>query len=520
MSDSPYTKLSREEIAEMEVGNTAISRTLSIALAFAFGLTILSVPIVQHFIEIRAGFENSRSWVWPRVYEIFQYPRQAWTALRNPTNGNLTSRLREASNILTRGFQSYEVALENDSFITQMALPHTQALTAEFLGLGNEQVYLGKKNWLFYQPDVAYLTGQGFLDPSFQRTRARNGEENATKGIQPDPIKAIIQIRDQLRSRNIQLLIVPIPVKPMIEPEFLSSAYNSSAPIPLQNPSYGVFLSRLEGANIDYLDVSQTLASGKQSTGQSQFLRTDTHWTPEAMERAVTLLTEKIRTLGVEVDGQDIELKRSPRTVQGLGDIAAMLKLPENSQLFEKETVTIYPVSQADGKPWSADHGAQILVLGDSFFNIFSLEGMGWGTSAGFVEQLSYSLQRPIDAILRNDAGASATRELLSQELAHGRDRLAGKQLVVWEFAVRELSEGNWTFIDLTTPHSPVGKFLVLQAGERRKVSATIKATGAMPQPGSSPYKDFLTAFHIAGIEGVATDEAIVYLHTMQNQQL
>ena len=60
MSDSPYTKLSREEIAEMEVGNTAISRTLSIALAFAFTLTILSVPIVQHFIEIRAGFQNSR----------------------------------------------------------------------------------------------------------------------------------------------------------------------------------------------------------------------------------------------------------------------------------------------------------------------------------------------------------------------------------------------------------------------------------------------------------------------------
>ena len=65
---------------------------------------------------------------------------------------------------------------------------------------------------------------------------------------------------------------------------------------------------------------------------------------------------------------------------------------------------------------------------------------MGWGASAGFVEQLSYTLGRPLDAILRNDAGAFATRELLGQELARGRDRLDAKKLVIWEFAVRELA--------------------------------------------------------------------------------
>ena len=45
--------------------------------------------------------------------------------------------------------------------------------------------------------------------------------------------------------------------------------------------------------------------------------------------------------------------------------------------------------------------------------------------------------------ILRNDAGAFATRELLGQELAQGRDRLEGKRLVIWEFAVRELATGG-----------------------------------------------------------------------------
>lgn len=520
MSDSPYTKLSREEIAEIEVGNTAISRSTSVAVAVAFLFTIVSVPVAQHFIEIRAGFAKSSSWVWPRVYEIFAYPRQAWTALANPATGNLLSRFKEANGVLMRGFHSYEDALESDSFIARMALPHAQALTAELLGLGNEQVYLGRERWLFYQPDVAYLTGQGFLDPSFQRRRARTGDESATKAVQPDPVKAIIQTRDQLKSRGIHLVLMPIPVKPMIEPEFLSFAYGASSPLPLQNPSYDAFLESLNNVGIDYLDVSQALAKSKRSSGRPQFLRTDTHWTPEAMESAVALLAEKIRTLGAASAGTSIELKRSSQIIHGLGDIVAMLKLPTNSHLFQKETVLINRVIRPNGAPWLPDHRAEILVLGDSFFNIFSMEGMGWGASAGFVEQLSYSLRRPLDAIIRNDAGGFATRELLSQELARGRDRLEGKRLVVWEFAVRELAAGNWDFVDLKTPERAMGKFLILEAGESQTIQATVRSFGAIPKSGSTPYKDFLTAFHIISIGGDPAKEAIVYLQTMKNQEL
>ena len=144
--------------------------------------------------------------------------------------------------------------------------------------------------------------------------------------------------------------------------------------------------------------------------------------------------------------GERIELDRSSQIIHGLGDIVAMLKLPATSRLYPREAVTIHPVLRPDGKPWSADSRADVLVLGDSFFNIFSLEGMGWGASAGFVEQLSHALQRPIDAIIRNDAGALATRELLARNLPRSRS-FCGKRLVVWEFAVRELATGNWDFV-------------------------------------------------------------------------
>ncbi|HEY5704209.1 MAG TPA: hypothetical protein VIS96_01400 [Terrimicrobiaceae bacterium] len=520
MPDSPYTKLSREAIAEMEIGATSITRSMSVALVAAFLLTIASVPVTQHVIEIRAGFAKSGGWVGPSVFKVFNYPLQAWTVLTNPANGDLIRRLNEANGVLMRGLQDYEEALESDSFIARAALPPAQAFTAEFLGLGNEQVDLGRERWLFYQPDTAYLTGPGFLDPSFHHGRARSGDSSATRTIQPDPLKAIIQFRDQLKSRDIHLVIMPIPVKPMIEPEFLSSSYRAPLPIPLQNPSYREFLKSLEKAGIDYLDVSHTLAEKKRTTGRSQFLRTDTHWTPEAMQDAVALLAEKLRAAGLAEPAATVELNRSPEFIHGLGDIVAMLKLPATSRLYPRETVTIHPVLRPGRKPWSADSHADVLVLGDSFFNIFSLEGMGWGASAGFVEQLSHTLQRPIDAIIRNDGGALATREVLGQELARGRDRLNGKRLVVWEFAVRELAAGNWDFVPLKVPKRTATDFLILESGERRAVRAIVRSAGPLPRPGTTPYKDYLTAFHLEGIEADSAGEAIVYLQTMKDQQL
>jgi alginate O-acetyltransferase complex protein AlgJ len=70
---------------------------------------------------------------------------------------------------------------------------------------------------------------------------------------------------------------------------------------------------------------------------------------------------------------------------------------------------------------------------------------LGWGTSAGFAEQLSYALRRPVDRLVQNDQGAFATREMLRRE----PDRLDGKRVVVYQFAVRELAFGDWKVIPL-----------------------------------------------------------------------
>lgn len=71
MAESPYTKLTREVLAEREVGKTQIARLMSVVFVAAFLLTIISVPLVQQVLEIRSGYSERGRWVWPKSIRPF-----------------------------------------------------------------------------------------------------------------------------------------------------------------------------------------------------------------------------------------------------------------------------------------------------------------------------------------------------------------------------------------------------------------------------------------------------------------
>ena len=140
----------------------------------------------------------------------------------------------------------------------------------------------------------------------------------------------------------------------------------------------------------------------------------------------------------------------------------------------------------------------------------------------------------PIAAILRNDAGSFATREILVREMARGNDRLAGKRVVVWQFAERELALGDWKILPLPeaapsahqaavaasgTP--PAAGFLVLDPGtEPVRVRGRIAAASPVPRPGTVPYRDHVMALHLVEIEGPGLaqgTQAVVYLFGMRD---
>jgi hypothetical protein len=304
----------------------------------------------------------------------------------------------------------------------------------------------------------------------------------------------------------------------MIHPEKLSHHYIAWR-TELQNPSYKRFKEEMEREGVFVFDAAPVLMGAKVKGDQVQYLITDTHWRPEAVELAAEKLKDFIRErvplLLLPPSGYSVE--RSDITQ--LGDLAVMLGLPVNQRVFPREKVSIRKVFEAGGEPWHPEKTADVLVLGDSFSNIYSLGAMGWGDGAGFIEQLSYTLQRPLDRITRNDNGSYATREFLAGEMAKGRDRLAGKRLVIYQFAIRELAVGNWKRIDLKPGAPPQVKYLTIPPGSERVVRGRIEAVSAVPRPGTVAYKDHVMAIRLTDLETdghpLPETDAMVYMRSM-----
>ena len=463
-------KLSREEEAERALKHTEFTAGTPRILISLFLLTIVSVAALQ----VWAGS-------WPKL--------------------NFRSFLNAAE------IKSFEKQLESDSIVSQWLLPPTQSFLTSKLGAGNEQVYLGRDGWMFYRPDVDYLTGPPFLSATWLRHRGHSAR------IQPDPVKAILHFRDQLAARGIALLILPVPSKPGVEGDKLSAKVPAGTA--LQNASFTEFLAKVDKAGVSVFDPAPLLTQAKNGDA---YLQTDTHWRPETVSLVAKNLAENLRLTPLD---QNDELTSTDKQISGDGDVARMLKLAETNRP-PAQTVTIRQISNRDAL-WRPERSADVLVLGDSFANIFSLEALGWGESAGLVEQLSYSLGgRPLDCILRNSDGAFATREILARELARGRDRLAGKKLVIWEFAERELAFGDWKLLELKLGQPSEAKFFSPAPNETIEATGMVEAVSPVPRPGTEPYKDHIMSVQVSDLtfaprKGGEPLQAIVYLWSMRD---
>jgi hypothetical protein len=504
-TEPTHGKISREKEAELALKSTRFTPGACALLVTLFLLTLAAVPILQFVTELK----NARSGSTMPMFDVLKV-LPSWTKIRRVRT------LAELWDLLPRAdeIKSAEKAMENESVVSLWLRPRLQAILTEDLHAGSEQVYPGRDGWLFYRPDVDYITGPPFLDPVQLKQRAK------TPGVEPDPINAIVDFRNQLAARGIDLIVMPVPVKACVDSEMMVGSANQKKL--LQNGSFNDFKALAVSRGVKVFDPAPLLMERKAKAGGAPlYLATDTHWRPETMEWVARQLAAY---LGTPSPLQVAGFRVAEKEISGYGDILSMLKLPAGDNFYHPQKVAIQQVFLGNAL-WRSNEEARVLLLGDSFCNIYSLEPMGWGESAGFAEHLSQALGgQPLDCILRNSDGSFATREILNHELARGRDRLAGKKVVVWEFAVRELSFGNWKLLDMQTGQTQPTHFLSPRPNEETVVSGTVQAVSPVPLAGSVPYKDHIFTVHLVDVIGPShaeneSLEALVCLWSMRDNQ-
>lgn len=492
MKTHKYT-LSREVEANKEMNATKISLPLAHVVVWSFISIILGVPFIQLFWNFPFKKENLNNLPDKEIVESSSWVDQ----------------LLNYNNYCIRLKSEWETNMEEISFLQNFSSTLFQSVLTGVFRSGNEKAVIAKDGWLFYDKDILYLTGDNI--PT---------NNNLFRKETVSPAKCITDFSRQLKRMGIELVIMPIPLKPQLYPEKLNPLYPETDI--LQNQGYARFIEELKEMGIQLFDPTTILLSMKKN-GKDIFLKTDTHWTPEAMETVAEALSAFLIDSGLVGRGSHFYLRDTSEMVQ-IGDIYTMLKLKKEFSPFFSEKVIIHSVLNQD-EFWQPSTNAQILFLGDSFSNIYSLEGMGWGKSAGLAEHLSYFLRQPLDAIRRNDEASIATRKMLQTEQKRGRDRLSGKKIVIWEFAMRELTQGNWTPLDMEfVEPSGATSFLTVADNETILVEATVTDRSASPHPDKVIYEDHVIALHLTNLidkEGhLLEKEAFVYMQAMKGRKL
>jgi len=397
--------------------DTAVTRPTAIVLTVLFVLLIYGVPISQALLEKLDDQDSS-------LLPLFT---------RAPTKEHL---------------RDFEKEIEDASFAKDFVQPRVQLLLSRLGRVGNKRALLGHGGWLYYTPGLTHLAGPSFVDRDVIREREREARDtDGAADWQADPRPAIYALRDMLARRGIRLVLFPVPDKTMLQPRQLLGrrAADRAQPVP-RNAGWSDFVNDLRSHDVALFDPAPAqLLPGEAA----RFLTQDTHWTPIWMGKVARELAAFVaQVVALPPASSPAKWHSVAQRVERVGDIVDMLKLPDDQTLFRPESWTVYQVQDETGAPWEPDPAGDVLLLGDSFSNVFSMDTMGWGESAGLAPTLALALGRGVDVIAQNDSGAFATRQALARALAVGEDRLAGKRVVIWEFAARELSVGDWKRLD------------------------------------------------------------------------
>jgi alginate O-acetyltransferase complex protein AlgJ len=391
---------SREAEALAEIAATRIGRGTARALVAGALALLASGPL----LELPAALRGSSAIAAP-----FPAATGGGTALFARIRGRIAE---------------LETRFDERSALVRLVRPPAQRLLTGLARYGNEKAIVGRAGWLFFADDVAHLV------------RRAPGERFAG-----DAERAIVAFRDALAARGVGLVLLPAPLKPTVHPDRLAPG----AAAPIRRAAESDLLARLARGGVEVVDLTERFA--RDGRLAPLYLAGDTHWRPEAIEIAARELALRLRARFELPPGERTLRESAPSRRSGAGDVAGMLELPAGSGLLAREEVVA--LAPARGTAPAAGESAAVVLLGDSFAGIYAAPDLGWGAAAGLADRLAAQLGLPVDRIVRNAGGASATRRALADAWRRDPARFAALRAVVWQFAARELSQGEWEEVEL-----------------------------------------------------------------------
>ena len=306
------------------------------------------------------------------------------------------------------------------------------AKTVQNLEKNKAAVAAGSDGWLFFGGELRLLSlGRFWGSDATKMSRAH-------KPDLADPLPAILDFQQQLKTRGIELLMVPVPPKASIYPEKIVTGVDLRTTDPA--PELYRFYEELRAAGIDVLDLSAVLVRNRENSRGPVFCKTDSHWSGIGCALAAEAIAEKVRgKIAKPVTAKEYvaEWKEAERE----GDLASLLARDGHKPPPEK--VAVQTVSEkGTGAAVQDNANSPLLLLGDSHTLIYHDRDF-LPVRAGLVDQLALQLGFAPDLIGTSGSGATPVRLTLYRRSVKDPGYLAKKKVVVWCFAAREFTEAT-----------------------------------------------------------------------------
>lgn len=285
------------------------------------------------------------------------------------------------------------------------------------------------KGWYFLKTELRQVGLGKFWDQPWENVVANPGKES--------PIPYMVEFQKALAEKDVELLVVPIPLKASIYPESFDDQFAPGDPYALR-PLY----EQMRAEGLDVLDLEPILGA-LRATGKL-YCEQDAHYSPRACEIIAASLAKKIQTKAWAASLQPTTLVRSePTEISITGDLVVGTG---NASSTGSETLKVLFAGTGDSakpEPAAPDPQSPILLFGDSHTLVFQ-EGASTGMhcqGAGLLDQLQYELQSRIDHYGQKGSGTVQARKALYGKVRATPGFWETKKLVIWVFSCREFTQ-------------------------------------------------------------------------------
>ncbi len=308
------------------------------------------------------------------------------------------------------------------------------------------------------------------------------------------PREVIVDLHEQLRERNIDLILVLVPDKLSVYPDYLCDRVPDGL-----SPNLAVkkFMLQLLEDGVEVVDLHRVMARRRQQDDtQPLYYDRDSHWRNRGARLAAAAIAERLARYDFIPDQDE--------------RIAYATREHTRTDGHKADHVRIV-VRQDTGQTYQSVDDSPVILTGDSFsmYNMH-LEGH-------LPAHVARHIGMPLTYLCQSGLGPTVPVELARLERSKGY--LQGRRVVVWTFVTRSLLTDTWRKATLPGGASDPGDDI-----------ASARAAGVVEEISPRPrtdadYPDYVMKLRVGKLTGpdakaLAGGQAVVHVLAMKDRKL